>query len=597
MSVLFWLSLLIFISSCYSLLVEEAQLPLLTSGNVIVGQDGARVKLACVNWYGPNLHDTNVVGGLEHQPMEDLVAGIVDLGFNCIRLPFTVEQALEDPEVPKTSALPKAVLAANPDLLGLSSLEIFDRTVSALTDAGLMIILNVHTSASEWCCDLRSYEGLWFTPEWTLSQFERSLVEITERYKDNALVVGMDLRNEIHDVNAPNEPPVPVGWGRGDPDLDWAIVSKRVGDLVLDANPDLLIVVTALCFAMDLRGCKSTGAISLKVPNKLVWTVHSYRFFTPYFDVPIEFGLKNYTELAIYSAVIFAVAAALLVAWRVNVKVEAGVMFCSNLMTYFIVMLMASAASWGAAETLKTICNTWYHADAKLVPPILFTLTLAVPVVVMGVRIYRRKRNKERDSGEMLELVNVDSAASAEKGAADEKDIPPGACLFTKLIILKVLVFLNITVIISAASLCWSLIATSPAVYANFNDRMWGFASSEDKSYTAPIWMSEFGADTRDAYWVGVISYLAKTDMDWAVWAYYGASRYEQSREVDPVTGLYVNTTLKETYGLMNEDYSATQFAKEGFSGGDWRIQDMQAVMEVNPDISGLDMKATDGVW
>jgi hypothetical protein len=94
-----------------------------------------------------------------------------------------------------------------------------------------MIILNTHTSASEWCCDLKSYEGLWFTPEWTLTQFERAVVEITERYKDNSLVVGMDLRNEIHDINAPNDPSIPVGWGRGDPDLDWAIVSKRVGDL------------------------------------------------------------------------------------------------------------------------------------------------------------------------------------------------------------------------------------------------------------------------------------------------------------------------------------------------------------------------------
>ena len=194
----------------------------------------------------------------------------------------------------------------------------------------------------------------------------------------------------------------------------------------------------------------------------------------------------------------------------------------------------------------------------------------------------------------MLELVNVDSSASGDKMEAEEHS---GECFFTKFVIFIVLVFLNFIVILSAASLSWSLVATSPAVYANFNNRMWGFASIEDKSYTAPIWMSEFGADTRDSYWIGVITYLAKSDMDWAVWAYYGASRYEQSREIDPILGTYVNTTLKETYGLMNEDYSATQFAKEGFSGGDWRIEDMQAVMEVNPDITELNMKATDGVW
>jgi aryl-phospho-beta-D-glucosidase BglC (GH1 family) len=142
------------------------------------------------NWYGPNLYDTNVVGGLEHQPLDVLTANIKDLGFNCIRLPFTVEQALEDPAVPLHSALPKTPLAANPQLLGLSSMEVFDATVQSLTDAGLMIILNVHTSASVWCCQLSSYEGWWETPEWTLSQFEQSLVELTQRYERGACEGG-----------------------------------------------------------------------------------------------------------------------------------------------------------------------------------------------------------------------------------------------------------------------------------------------------------------------------------------------------------------------------------------------------------------------
>jgi len=96
----------------------------------------------------------------------------------------------------------------------------------------------------------------------------------------------------------------------------------------------------------------------------------------------------------------------------------------------------------------------------------------------------------------------------------------------------------------------------------------------------------------RRRYWVSLITYLADTDMDWAVWAFYGATRYEK---VEGEGGRLVNMTYPETYGLMNEDYSDTQFA--GNDGGDWRIQDMQAVMPQNPDISGLELKATDGVW
>ena len=137
----------------------------------------------------------------------------------------------------------------------------------------------------------------------------------------------MDLRNEIHDVNAPGEPSVPVGWGRGDPDLDWAIIAKRTGNLVQDANPDLLIVVTALCFAMDLRGCKNTGAIELNVPNKLVWTVHSYRFFTPFYDIPQDIGLKDYKELALVSAGFLGFLAIVLIIVRCKVfkTLEPGV--------------------------------------------------------------------------------------------------------------------------------------------------------------------------------------------------------------------------------------------------------------------------------
>ena len=37
-------------------------------------------------------------------------------------------------------------LSANPDLIGKTALEIHDKTVEALTEAGLMVILNNHVS-------------------------------------------------------------------------------------------------------------------------------------------------------------------------------------------------------------------------------------------------------------------------------------------------------------------------------------------------------------------------------------------------------------------------------------------------------------------
>jgi hypothetical protein len=527
--------------------------------------------------------------------MATLVQSIKDLGFNCVRLPYTVEQVLTDPAVPLASGLPKAVLAANPELLGLSSLEVFDKTIEALTDAGIMIILNVHTSASVWCCQLSSYEGIWETPEWTLSQFEKSLVDMTVRYKANPLVVAIDLRNEIHDVNPPDGSSTPVGWGRGDEELDWAIVSKRVGNLVLSANPDVLVIVTALCFGMDLRGCKSTGAIELSVPNKLVWTVHSYRFFTPFYDIPWAIGLDNYADLAGISFGLVALFAGLLAVFLWKVTVSREVKLNAFFGAWVSLMFVTTLSAFLAAEVvLKRTCNTWYHNDAKYMGPILLCITM-LPIVVWTIVKIRSCRSPPAETGESSILM-VDIATDLSRNSSDNKPIANADSKFVSFVKMKTIATLTVLLTVSTTSLAWSLVATTPAVYANFNDRMWGFASHEDKSYTAPIWMSEFGADTRDSYWVALITYLAKTDMDWAVWAYYGATRYEQVLDED--SGKLVNVSYPESYGLMNEDYSDTQFRNE--EGKDWRIMDMQAVMPKGvtlKDIEVLNLKASDGVW
>jgi len=156
--------------------------------------------------------------------------------------------------------------------------------------------------------------------------------------------------------------------------------------------------------------------------------------------------------------------------------------FASFLLTYFFLMLMASLAAVGAANTLKGVCNTWYHADAKYVPSILFGLTFGVPVLILGGRkLFCKKEGKttEEIEQENVELVSVNSPSSKNDGA---KAGPSSVVSrFPKFVKVKILTTLNILIVISFASLCWSLVATTPAVYTNFNNRMWGFASNEGK--------------------------------------------------------------------------------------------------------------------
>ena len=62
--------------------------PLRTDGRWIVDAKRRRVKLVGVNWYGAEGRD-EVVGGLDHQPLERIAACIAAMGFTSVRLPFS----------------------------------------------------------------------------------------------------------------------------------------------------------------------------------------------------------------------------------------------------------------------------------------------------------------------------------------------------------------------------------------------------------------------------------------------------------------------------------------------------------------------------
>ena len=79
-----------------------------------------------------------VVNGLDAQTRDFISAKIAELGFNCVRLPFALDTLFLNPVVPDNR------LVANPDLIGKTAMEIFDKTVQSLTDHGLLVILNNH---------------------------------------------------------------------------------------------------------------------------------------------------------------------------------------------------------------------------------------------------------------------------------------------------------------------------------------------------------------------------------------------------------------------------------------------------------------------
>jgi len=129
-------------------------------------------------------------------------------------------------------------------------MEVFDLTVKALVKAGLMVILNNH-STDAWLesegFDHEGLLGVYYSPV----EFELAWVSLTAQYKDEPMVIGNDLRNDVHDWISTDpfwgSPVVEeVEWGSGDESKDWKLAAERIGNILLKIDPNLLIIVSCL---------------------------------------------------------------------------------------------------------------------------------------------------------------------------------------------------------------------------------------------------------------------------------------------------------------------------------------------------------------
>lgn len=268
-------------------LATPRQLPLRTKGRYIVDALGQRFKLASVNWYGA--HDFRMVpAGLDRQPVSAIVRSIIEMGFNSVRLPFSNAML-------RAVSVDPAAVAANPDLIGKSPLAVYDRVIDELTKEGVVVIINNHTSHAMWCCGYDE-DGLWFTDDYPESQWLQDWVLMAERYHYNPGVVGVDLRNEVRVAKIRNTflPKIPHWGGKVN---NWHQAAQRAGNLVLDSNPNLLVIVEGINFPrLHLRRARQEP-VHLKVAHRLVYGAHNYGFIGPHLTGSL-YGDMAYETLA-----------------------------------------------------------------------------------------------------------------------------------------------------------------------------------------------------------------------------------------------------------------------------------------------------------
>lgn len=245
-----------------------------TSGNQIVDSAGNAVKIAGVNWFGFESSNASP-HGVWTRPYTDMMDQMKELGFNTIRLPFASATL-------HASSASGIDYSQNPDLAGLTPLEIMDKIVAYAEEIGLKIILDHHRSSFG---AGTSENGLWYDSTYTEAAWIDDWQMLAERYADSTAVIGADLHNEPHAGS----------WGGGGAN-DWAAAAERAGNAIGEVNPNWLIFVEGVAayegdnywWGGNLQGVRDRP-IELDVPNKLVYSAHDYGnsvYEQPWFSDP-----------------------------------------------------------------------------------------------------------------------------------------------------------------------------------------------------------------------------------------------------------------------------------------------------------------------
>ena len=285
--------------------------PLRTRGADIVDVSGERVKVEAVNWAGGE-NWRRVPGGLDLAPASSIARSIAAMGFNAVRLPFSVDTVLRDPPVAD------AAVAANPFLFGATALGVMDAVIVELGKVGVAVILDNHMTVADWCCQRADCDGVWYhdasgdaNSTGTERAWLAALTKISARYAGAPNVVAVELKNEPREVcpgrpwhvgSRVCDPSVFIDadaiarssstagdhfgsrlaaaeaildgydpsscafpqWNTGPPELMYKPAMERGAAAVANANADVLIVVDALYYGRDLtRAGDANGTVEV----------------------------------------------------------------------------------------------------------------------------------------------------------------------------------------------------------------------------------------------------------------------------------------------------------------------------------------------
>jgi endoglucanase len=207
-----------------------------TDGNKIVDANGTEVWLTGINWFGYNT-GTNIFDGVWGCNMREALAAIADRGFNLLRIPISSELALQW----KSGEYPAANYnqAYNPELAGLNSLEIFELVMQICKENGIKVMIDIHCADTD---SMGHMKNLWYSDSISTQDFYDSLTFLADIFKSDDTVIAFDLKNEPH--GKPGEEG--AIWNDSTSKYNWKYVAETAGNLILDINPHVLIMIEGI---------------------------------------------------------------------------------------------------------------------------------------------------------------------------------------------------------------------------------------------------------------------------------------------------------------------------------------------------------------
>lgn len=269
----------------------KPKVPLSSSGRWIVDTAGQRVKLRCINW--PGHMETNIPEGLHRQTIDYISDWIAEQGFNCVRLTFSVDMAL-DPTLKVQESfrqgakaagvdeaavmeLYKQALEKHPFFADASILDVFGAVEGALWERGIMTVLDNHVSKAKWCCNLDDGNGWWKdapgyiainSKHFDSKKWLEGLKVMAEWSADRPGIVGVSLRNELRAHFTQ------ILWGG----KTWFDKMPQAARVVHKANPNALVIVGGLDGGTNLGALRDQSMPTGDWDGKNVWEAHAYSF-------------------------------------------------------------------------------------------------------------------------------------------------------------------------------------------------------------------------------------------------------------------------------------------------------------------------------